>query len=137
MCRVDDPTQCDPEPERSGRRPEVEPWPNARYPLRPCDERAPLPLWHLHVDIKKLSRIPPGGGWRVNGRGGRPPLGYAFLYTASCGCFLGARMTPTLSWVRSLHQTRGGSDDSPSPPLAEVRSVSKRDRGPHRLGTVA
>lgn len=26
----------------------------------------------VHVDVKKLGRIPPGGGWRANGRGTRP-----------------------------------------------------------------
>ena len=44
----------------------------------------------VHVDIKKLGRIPPGGGWRVNGlqgrirngSGGRPRLGYAFVHSA-------------------------------------------------------
>ena len=55
----------------------------------------------VHVDIKKLGRIPDGGGWKVLGRqagdansqahrdptrprkvGGRPNLGYAFIHTA-------------------------------------------------------
>jgi transposase InsO family protein len=44
----------------------------------------------VHVDIKKLSRIPPGGGWRINGmpgrlrngHAGRPRLGYAFVHSA-------------------------------------------------------
>lgn len=44
----------------------------------------------VHIDIKKLSRIPRGGGWRVNGlpgrlhngQAGRPRLGYAFVHTA-------------------------------------------------------
>jgi len=44
----------------------------------------------LHVDIKKLGRIPDGGGWRFkgraphreNGKGGRPVMGYAFLHAA-------------------------------------------------------
>ncbi len=42
----------------------------------------------IHVDIKKLGRIPDGGGWRTRGRGyagegarSRPP-GYAFIHTA-------------------------------------------------------
>lgn len=40
----------------------------------------------IHVDIKKLGRIPDGGGWRVHGRAQRPNLkrgkGYAYLHAA-------------------------------------------------------
>ncbi len=40
----------------------------------------------LHVDVKKLGRIPDGGGWRVHGRSNRPNrkqgLGYDFLHVA-------------------------------------------------------
>lgn len=39
----------------------------------------------VHVDIKKLGRIPRGGGWRVRGiehKGMRPGLGYAFIHAA-------------------------------------------------------
>lgn len=44
----------------------------------------------VHVDVKKQAKIPPGGGWRVNGQskrprngeGGRPRLGYAFIHSA-------------------------------------------------------
>jgi transposase InsO family protein len=42
----------------------------------------------VHMDVKKLGRIPPGGGWRVHGReqskGGHhhKGLGYAYLHTA-------------------------------------------------------
>jgi transposase InsO family protein len=42
----------------------------------------------LHVDVKKLGRIPPGGGWRIHGRGRttaadkRRRLGYDYLHTA-------------------------------------------------------
>jgi transposase InsO family protein len=44
----------------------------------------------VHVDVKKQAKIPPGGGWRVNGRerrprngmAGRPRLGYAFVHSA-------------------------------------------------------
>ncbi len=39
----------------------------------------------LHVDVKKLGRIPPGGGWRVHGRSeavrGRG-IGYDFIHVA-------------------------------------------------------
>jgi transposase InsO family protein len=41
----------------------------------------------VQVDIKKLGRIPPGGGWRVHGRGNvahhsTTRVGYAFIHTA-------------------------------------------------------
>ena len=41
----------------------------------------------VHVDVKKLGRIPPGGGWRVHGRGNandarRTKVGYDFVHSA-------------------------------------------------------
>lgn len=43
----------------------------------------------LHVDVKKLGKIPPGGGWRARGRDAtsaqrhkRQPLGYDYLHSA-------------------------------------------------------
>jgi transposase InsO family protein len=39
----------------------------------------------LHMDIKKLGRIPAGGGWRAHGRGQagvRQRVGYAFIHSA-------------------------------------------------------
>jgi len=39
----------------------------------------------IHVDIKKLGRIPPGGGWRVRGieyKGHKQALGYDFVHAA-------------------------------------------------------
>ena len=41
----------------------------------------------IHVDVKKLGRIPDGGGWRVHGRGGgtsrgNGKLGYDFFHVA-------------------------------------------------------
>ncbi len=45
----------------------------------------------VHVDVKKLARVPAGGGWRIHGQaartlrpghGGRPYLGYAFVHSA-------------------------------------------------------
>jgi transposase InsO family protein len=44
----------------------------------------------VHVDVKKLGRIPPGGGWRAHGRGNvvhhdRTNVGYAFVHSAVDG----------------------------------------------------
>ncbi|RBO79689.1 hypothetical protein DFR74_13415 [Nocardia puris] len=50
----------------------------------------------VHVDIKKVGRIPDGGGWRVHGRGSAQDLAaraaakfcrpeYTFLHTAADG----------------------------------------------------
>ncbi len=39
----------------------------------------------IHLDIKKVGRIPPGGGWRTHGRGQvkkRPRIGYTYLHVA-------------------------------------------------------
>jgi hypothetical protein len=41
----------------------------------------------VHVDVKKISGIPAGGGWRIHGRGQAPVLkrssvGYRFNHTA-------------------------------------------------------
>jgi transposase InsO family protein len=46
----------------------------------------PAPGELVHLDVKKLGRIPDGGGWRVLGRAAAPSahrgLGYAYLHTA-------------------------------------------------------
>jgi len=38
----------------------------------------------VHVDVKKLGRIPPGGGWRVHGRGNvaHHRVGYDYVHSA-------------------------------------------------------
>ena len=57
-----------------------------REPIRRMTAERPGEL--VHVDIKKLGRIPPGGGWRVNGRSAergrwhRTKVGYAFVHSA-------------------------------------------------------
>jgi transposase InsO family protein len=50
--------------------------------IRRYEHAAPGDL--LHVDIKKLGRIPKGGGWRVHGRGALPQrrVGYAYIHSA-------------------------------------------------------
>lgn len=56
-----------------------------REPVRRYQRDRPGEL--VHVDVKKLSGIPDGGGWRIHGRGQAPPakrstIGYRFLHTA-------------------------------------------------------
>ena len=59
-----------------------------RAPIRRMEMTRPGEL--VHVDIKKLGRIPKGGGWRVHGRTARPSthktrvarIGYAFVHSA-------------------------------------------------------
>jgi transposase InsO family protein len=40
----------------------------------------------IHIDVKKLGRIPDGGGWRAHGRGVRPgstrAIGYDYVHSA-------------------------------------------------------
>jgi len=59
-----------------------------RAPIRRIEMDHPGEL--VHVDIKKLGRIPKGGGWRVNGKASpnyrvRQRVGYAFIHTAVDG----------------------------------------------------
>lgn len=51
----------------------------------------PLPGAMVHIDVKKLGRIPAGGGWRLHGRAAaisvahrhkRTPIGYDYIHTA-------------------------------------------------------
>ncbi len=59
-----------------------------RQPVRRMEMARPGEL--VHVDVKKLGRIPKGGGWRVHGRTARPStyrtrkarIGYAFVHSA-------------------------------------------------------
>jgi transposase InsO family protein len=56
--------------------------------VRRYEHRRPGDL--VHVDIKKLGKVPPGGGWRVHGRAAvagtqshkRRPIGYCFVHSA-------------------------------------------------------
>ena len=63
-----------------------------RLPIRRIEMTRPGEL--VHVDIKKMGRMRPGGGWRVhgraarklrNGRAGRPTLGYVYVHSAVDG----------------------------------------------------
>lgn len=62
-----------------------------RVPVRRIVTKRPGEL--VHVDIKKLGRIPKGGGWRVHGRAAhntyarrKAAIGYAFVHSAIDGC---------------------------------------------------
>ena len=54
-------------------------------PVRNVSER---PGELVHVDVKKLPAIPPGGGWRAHGRGAaaHSGVGYRYLHTAIDDC---------------------------------------------------
>jgi transposase InsO family protein len=62
-----------------------------RAPIRRIEMSRPGEL--VHIDVKKLGRIPKGGGWRVHGRTARPAtyrrrkaaIGYAFVHSAVDG----------------------------------------------------
>jgi transposase InsO family protein len=61
-----------------------------RTPIRRIEMTRPGEL--VHVDIKKLGRIPSGGGWKVRGRAGsntyqrrKAKIGYAFIHSAVDG----------------------------------------------------
>ena len=64
---------------------------STRMPIRRMEMTRPGEL--VHVDIKKLGRIPKGGGWRAHGRVARPSttqtkkaaIGYAFVHSAIDG----------------------------------------------------
>jgi transposase InsO family protein len=56
-----------------------------REPIRRYERSRPGEL--VHLDIKKLGRIPKGGGWRAHGRsrehhGGQARVGYAYVHSA-------------------------------------------------------
>lgn len=56
-----------------------------RDPVRRYQRDQPGEL--IHVDIKKIAAIPPGGGWRLHGRGnddthGHSGAGYRYIHTA-------------------------------------------------------
>jgi transposase InsO family protein len=57
--------------------------------IRRYEHAAPGDL--VHIDVKKLGKVPPGGGWRVHGRGTAmrqartkrgPRIGYSFVHAA-------------------------------------------------------
>ena len=62
-----------------------------RVPIRRIEMSRPGEL--VHLDIKKLGRIPKGGGWHVHGRVARPAtyprrkaaIGYAYVHSAVDG----------------------------------------------------
>ena len=62
----------------------------------------PRPGDLLHMDVKKLGRIPPGGGWRVHGRGrdrhhGHSRVGFAYIHSSGQ-----VRSSPSASTNRAV-----------------------------------
>ena len=57
-------------------------------PIRRYEHDQPGDL--IHLDVKKLGKVPPGGGWRVHGRAARPSthksrtrrIGYSYIHAA-------------------------------------------------------
>jgi len=60
--------------------------PVRRGPASPVRYERERPGELVHIDVKKLGRIPEGGGWRANGRGPRPAIrravGYDYVHSA-------------------------------------------------------
>lgn len=63
-----------------------------REPVRRYQRDRPGEL--VHVDIKKLSGIPDGGGWRIHGRG-QAPVGARNSVVAGQAAFLYSLMSPS------------------------------------------
>ena len=62
-----------------------------RQPSHLAATNADRPGELAHVDVKKISAIPTGGGWRIHGRGQAPAVkrsttGYRFIHTAIDDC---------------------------------------------------
>jgi transposase InsO family protein len=60
--------------------------PVRRGPVSRVRYERPRPGELIHVDVKKLGRIPDGGGWRAHGRGPRPvvrrAVGHDYVHSA-------------------------------------------------------
>ena len=59
----------------------------ATGPAPVCRYQRDRPGELIHVDVKKIAAIPPGGGWRLHGRGndgtsGHSGAGYRYIHTA-------------------------------------------------------
>ena len=80
----------------------------------------------VHVDIKKLPAIPPGGGWRVHGRGQAPTpgakAGYRYLHTA-----LDDRSRVAYSEILNDEQAITAAAPGPPPGAAAGSRVSSPD----------
>ena len=85
----------------------------------------PRPGDLLHIDVKKLGRIPPGGGWRAHGRGrdghgGHSRVGYAYIRPPSTTTPVSptARFWPTSA--RSPRSRSGSARAAGSPSAASA-----------------
>ena len=72
----------------------------------------------VHIDVKKVAKVPPGGGWRIHGRGSatakrakrRKRLGYTYLHVA---------VDTTPGWPTSRRTTTR----TPRPPPGSIDAV--------------
>ena len=56
---------------------------SSKHPSRRYQRERPGEL--IHIDVKKIAAIPPGGGWRMHGKSKRPRrvfAGYRYIHTA-------------------------------------------------------
>ena len=83
-------------------------------PIRRYEHAAPGDL--LHIDVKKLGRMPEGGGWRAHGRGKakRSRAGYAFIHSA-------VDDHSRLAYSEVLSRTRRNRHRFPAPGVRLVR----------------
>ena len=125
--------RTDPGPPRGAGLAAIDPitgdWCGARCRRRNRYE-APRPGDLIHVDVKKLGRIPAGGGWRLHGRRdgsvAAPAQGEASATTTST-----PRSTTTPGWPTRSPTRREGPDlrRVPAPRLGLVRRPRRPGRG--------
>ncbi len=122
-----------------------------RYTTRRYEHPAPGDL--VHLDVKKIGKIPPGGGWRAHGRGTRPGrvrgvrydyvhaaidhhsrLAYAEILDDERGTTCAGFLLRAAAWFASNgHSTRSPRPDRQRqqlPDLPRRRHRHRRDRRP-------
>ena len=90
-----------------------------RGPATPVRYERERPGELVHVDVKKVARIPDGGGWRALGRGGDPSKGHSgAAATPRRGTRARARRACTWRWTTSA----GSPTPSCCPTSARARA---------------